>query len=113
MMHDILVIDIRGSVDQSGLDRLRAQLNLKKYGRLTDDWDQQFGYRKIERPGGQYTKIVLYRNFDGSWEIQVIDTEKTDPNANEIALLQAELVRGTEAAGYQGIVRARPTSGTT
>jgi hypothetical protein len=111
-MHDILVIDICGEVDQTGLNRLRAHLNLKKFGRLTDDWDQQFGYRKIERPGGQYRKIVLYRDFDGSWEIQAIDTEKPDPSANEIALLQAELVRGIEAAGYQAIVREKPTYGT-
>lgn len=111
-MHDILVIDIHGEVDQSGLDRLRTHLKLKKYGRLTDDWDQQFGYRKIERSGGQYTKIVLYRDFDGSWEVQAIDTEKTDPNANEISLLRSELVRGIEAAGYQASVRTKPSSGT-
>jgi hypothetical protein len=79
MMHLILKIDIHGDVDQTGLNRLRTHLDLKKQGRLTDDWDQQFGYRKIERPGGQYTKIVLYRDFDGSWEVQVIDTEKPIP----------------------------------
>jgi hypothetical protein len=111
MMHDILVIDIRGDVDQSGLDRLRTHLNLKKFGRLTDDWDQQFGYRKIERASGQYTKIVLYREFDGSWQVQVIDTEKLDPDAHEFALLRGELVDGIGAAGYQATVRAKPTFG--
>ncbi|KAA0080212.1 hypothetical protein CIW52_25945 [Mycolicibacterium sp. P9-64] len=58
MMYDILEIDIRGDVEQSSLERLRTHLNLKKFGRLTDDWDQQFGYRKIERANGQYTKVA-------------------------------------------------------
>src|SRR3954452_19159839 len=98
-MHDILEIDIRGDVDQSGLERLREHLDLKKFGRLTDDWDQQFGYRRIERSSGQYTKIVLYRDFDGSWQVQVIDTEELDPHAHEFAVLRDELVEGIIAAG--------------
>ena len=48
-MHLAVVIDIDGTVDQAGLDRLRAHLNLTKTGRLTDDWDQTFGRRMIER----------------------------------------------------------------
>jgi hypothetical protein len=109
MMHLVLVIDIDGDVDQSGLERLRTHLNLKKFGRLTDDWDQQFGYRKIERVNGHYTKIVLYREFDGSWQVQVIDTKELDPDAHEFALLRDELVGGITSAGYQATVRANPT----
>lgn len=108
-MYDILEIDIRGDVDQSGLERLRTHLNLKKFGRLTDDWDQQFGYRKIERANGQYTKVVLYREFDGSWQVQVIDTEELDPNAHGFALLRDELVGGITAAGYPATARVNPT----
>lgn len=100
-MYDIMEIDIRGSVDQSGLERLRSHLKLTKFGRLTDDWDQQFGYRRIERADGQYTKIVLYREFDGSWQVQVIDTEELDPNSDGFELLRKELVDGLAAAGYQ------------
>lgn len=112
MMYDILVINIRGDVDQSGLERLRTHLSLKNFGRLTDDWDQQFGYRRIERASGQYTKIVLYREFDGTWQIQVIDTEELDPKADDFKLLQAELVAGIAASGYQPTERAKPTHGT-
>ena len=108
-MYDIMEIHIRGDIDQSGLERLRAHLDLKKFGRLTDDWDQQFGYRKIVRANGQYTKIVLYREFDGSWQVQVIDTEELDPNSDGFTLLRDELLGGLAAAGYPGIVRANPT----
>jgi hypothetical protein len=110
MMHDILAIDIRGSVDQSGLDRLRDHLDLHKYGRLTDDWDEQFGYRKIERPDGNYTKIVLYRNFEGAWGLEVMDTETVNLSAEETAQLCSELIEGITAAGYEATVKRGPTS---
>jgi hypothetical protein len=112
MMHLVLVIDIHGDVDQPSLERLRAHLDLKKQGRLSDDWDQEFGHRKIERSSGQYTSIGLFRNFDGSWKVQVLDTEKLDPKADELVQLRAELVGGIESAGFQATVRAKPTFGT-
>jgi hypothetical protein len=111
MMHLVLVVDIDGDVDQSGLERLRSHLGLKKQGRLSDDWDQEFGYRKIVRSTEQYANIGLFRNFDGTWIVQVLDTERLDPTVNELAVLRAELVEGITAAGYQATVRAKPTFG--
>lgn len=111
-MHLVLVVDIHGEVDQSSLERLRTHLDLKKQGRLSDDFDQEFGYRKIERSTGQYSNIGLFRNFDGSWKVQVLDTEELNPKADELALLRAELVGGIEAAGCQATVRTKPTFGT-
>lgn len=110
-MHLALVIDIDGTVDQAGLGRLRAHLNLIKDGRLTDDWDQAFGYRKIERSAGKYLMIDLFREFDESWTLSVSGTEKRDPNDPELTSLRAELVDGITAAGYQATVRAKPTYG--
>jgi hypothetical protein len=112
MMHLVLVIDIHGEVDQSSLQRLRSHLDLKKQGRLSDDWDQEFGHRKIERSSSQYTSIGLFRNFDGSWKVQVLDTEELDPTGDKLALLRAELVNGIGAAGLQASVRTKPTFGT-
>lgn len=108
-MHDILVIDIKGDIDQSGLERLRSALKLKKFGRLSDDWDQQFGYRRIDRVGGRYAKIVLYREFDGSWQAQVTGTETFRFEPDELARLRVELVGGIEQAGFQARVRDIPT----
>ncbi len=112
MMHRALVIDIDGTVDQAGLDRLRAHLNLTKEGRLTDDWDQAFGYRKIERSTGHYLMIDLYRNFDETWKVSVSDTDERDPQDAALAALRAELVDGITTAGYQATVRAKPSGGT-
>lgn len=94
----------------SGLDRLRTHLNLTKFGRLTDDWDQQFGYRRIERANGQYTKIDLFRESDGSWLVDA-STSGSDVSTEEIALLRAELVQGIAAAGYQATPRTKPNYG--
>lgn len=112
MMHRALVIDIDGIIDQAGLDRLRAHLNLTKEGRLTDDWDQAFGYRKIDRSARKYLVIDLYRNFDETWKVSVSDTDMRDPKDPELTSLRAELVDGITAAGYQATVRAIPTGGT-
>lgn len=106
----VLVTDIDGDVDQSGLESLRAHLNLKKQGRLTDDWDQEFGYRIIEAASGQRTKIGLFRESDGSWLVDA-STSGSDVSNDEIALLRAELVQGIAAAGYQATVREKPTYG--
>lgn len=111
MICTILVIDIDGTVDQAGLDRLRTHLNLTRQGRLTDEWDEAFGYRKVDRSAGQYLRISLYRDFDESWEVSVSDTGQRDPNDPEITSLRAELVDGITAAGYQATVRAKPNYG--
>ena len=112
MMHLILKIDVHGDIDQSGLERLRAHLNLKKQGRLTDDWDETFGKRSFETIAGESVKVALYRHSeDGSWTVNVSTTEP-DFSDRDLTELQAELVGGITAAGYQATVRAKPTYGT-
>jgi hypothetical protein len=111
MTHLVLVIDIDGDVDQPGLERLRTHLNLKKQGRLTDDWDQEFGYRVIEAANGQRTDVGLWREFDESWKVSVLATSQPDPTNDELAPLRTELVEGITAAGFQATVRAKPTFG--
>lgn len=111
MMYLVLVIDIDGDVDQSGLERLRTHLKLKKQGRLTDDWDEEFGYRIIEDASGQRFNIGLFRNSDESWKISALATSQPDPDGDDLTLLRTELVEGVAAAGFQATVRAEPTFG--
>jgi hypothetical protein len=113
MMYLVIKIDIHGDVDQTGLERLRTHVGLKKQGRLTDDWDETFGKRIIRYPDGRSTKVALYRHStDGSWTVNVSTTEP-DPSDDEVTELRTELVRGITAAGFQAAVRAQPTYGTT
>ena len=96
----ILVVDIDGTVDQPGLERLRTHLNLKKQGRLTDDWDEEFGYRIIEEVGGQRLNIGLFRHSDESWTISVLAMSQPDPVSDELTWLRTKLVEGANAAGF-------------
>lgn len=59
IVQTILVIDIPSEVDQQGLERLRTHLGLRKQGRLSDDWDQEFGYRLSESASGHRIKVGL------------------------------------------------------
>lgn len=111
MIQLVMVIDIDGDVDRSGLERLRAHLNLKKQGRLTDDWDQEFGNRASEEANGQRTDIGLWREFDGTWKVSVFATSQPGPGSDKLVPLRTELVEGITAAGFHAIVRAKPSFG--
>ena len=99
MMRPVFVVDIEGEVDQSGLERLRSSLNLTKQGRLTDDWDQTFGHRIVDSAQGQRIRIGLFREFDGSWFVQ-ITARPTPVSDDEIIALRTELEIAITAAGF-------------
>lgn len=108
MMYLALTIDIHGNVDQPGLDRLLASLGLHKQGRLTDDWDQEFGYRIEDRVSGEQTNIGLFRQFDNSWTLQMLSTSETAPGEADLAKIGDELVHAVEAAGFRAAIRDQP-----
>jgi hypothetical protein len=108
MMHLLLVVHIHGDVDQTGLERLRAHLRLKKQGRLTDNWDETFGKRFIEYPDGRSIKMALFRHAnDRSWTVNVSTTDPVSAN-DDVTELRAELVSDITAAGFQPSVQAKP-----
>lgn len=110
MMNLILVIDLHERVDQANLEALRSHLNLTKQGRLSDDWDQAFGYRIIHQPSGERTIVHLYRQSDESWVVSV-STDGSPPSTSELSQLREELIHGITAAGLGATVRAKPTYG--
>lgn len=111
MMRLKLKIDVRGNVDQAGLERLRTHLKLNKEGRLTDDWDEAFGKRQVQCPDGVDVRISLYRDADDhNWTVNVSATEP-GPDGVYLEALKTELVEGIVAAGYTGHIRANPTYG--
>jgi hypothetical protein len=56
-------VKVSGSVDQPTMDTLRARLQLKPEGRITDDWDQIFGRGEVSTDYGP-VKTMLVRNDD-------------------------------------------------
>lgn len=109
-MNLILVIDLHERVDQANLEALRSHLNLTKQGRLSDDWDQAFGYRIIHQPSGERTIVHLYRQSDESWVVSV-STDGSPPSTSELSQLREELIHGITAAGLGSTVRVKPTYG--
>ncbi|MEV3901200.1 hypothetical protein AB0K11_02660 [Mycobacterium sp. NPDC050551] len=79
---------------------------------MTDDWDQEFGHRTSQKRSGGQVKVILLRQFDGSWTLQVLDDEEPEASAVELAQLRSDLVSGVRAAGYEATVRQKPTFGT-
>lgn len=111
MLHLALVIDIDGEMNQSTLQLLRDHLRLRKQGRLTDDWDQHFGTRRIVYSNGQHRNVDLWRQFDNSWTVDVLDTDDLDVGPEALDLLRDELIAGIKAAGFTATVRDQPTFG--
>jgi hypothetical protein len=111
VLHLVTRIRVHGHVDQQGLERLRAELRLTKQGRLSDDWDENFGNRRIERPSGESFKVSLYRHSaDGTWTVNVSTTQPL-PDDREVAALRDRLVANVAAAGFQATSQPSPRYG--
>jgi hypothetical protein len=67
-----------GEVDQARLEDLRSQLGLRRAGRLTDDEDEQFGYR-TERVGDTEVEFTLTRDGVGTWSFWISYEGATPP----------------------------------
>jgi hypothetical protein len=59
-----------GKVDQAVLEQLRAELGLRRAGRLTDAEDAEFGYRN-EQIAGSRVMVNLWRHAEDTWSYEV------------------------------------------
>jgi hypothetical protein len=92
-------IDIVESLDEQKLERLEETLGLQWGGRLDDDWDYEFGSRRLKDSAGQVTEVALWRADDEPWYVQVTHPEAHPPDAEEIAGWRKEIIDGIKAAG--------------
>jgi hypothetical protein len=71
MMHYMLEATFTGDVDDRELDTLRAALGMAKRGRLSDDWDDEFGWRELSprESGWIYLNLTRDLDRDGWWEV--------------------------------------------
>src|SRR5262245_41254623 len=91
-------VSLSGQVTDDVLTTLRDQLGLVARGRLTDDWDEEFGYRRFT-VGDTPAEIILWRRDSGaSWvvELAFVDAE---PPEHAVAPLLAQIDRAAAAAG--------------
>jgi hypothetical protein len=69
----VLICKIAGEVNQERLIALREHLRLQRRGRLTDDWDAEFGWRRFEA-GDSLVSVELWRDNGGDeirWYVDV------------------------------------------
>lgn len=92
-------VSIVEPVDASSLARIREVLNLKPHGRLTDDWDYEFGYRYLrESEGASSPRMALWRADGQPWYIAV-SHPVAEPSAQEVEQWRQEIIDGIKAAG--------------
>lgn len=92
-------VNIVEPVDAASLARVRQALRLKPHGRLTDDWDYEFGYRYLrENEGASSPRMALWRADDRPWYIAV-SHPGAEPSAEEVEQWRQEIIDGIKTAG--------------
>lgn len=104
MMKLQLSIYLEGEFDGHMLEVFRHRLGLRKRGRLTDDWDEQFGSRTLDFPDprGEFW-LDLSRETSDSWVVEL--SYEVDPlPADEMERLRQQTL---EAAAEVGVTVTR------
>ncbi|NUR69252.1 MAG: hypothetical protein HOU81_00270 [Hamadaea sp.] len=92
-----LTIRLSGGLDQSTLERLRADLGLRRRGRLTDVEDWEFGYRALD---GSTAMLRLWRFEDTRWAITLDSAYADTPGDSEVAELAELAEQSARRAGF-------------
>lgn len=96
-MKQQLVVSISGDLG-GDLDKFRDLLQLSKHGRLSDDWDQEFGSHILRPRDDGLIRLDLSRYTDDKWGITL--TYERDPLAeDELADLRNQIVAAAAAVG--------------
>jgi hypothetical protein len=94
-MHHRLHVELATELDQRTLDRIRKLLDLTPAGRLTDDEDQKFGWRRVPGPFTDLAELSLWRESAERWRIVVWgrDTLLPDPATERLRAEVLAVVR--------------------
>jgi hypothetical protein len=98
-VHLAYVARLRGEVGQEALDLLRQRLELRKQGRLSDDWDQDFGYRTLRDEPGTPVQLQLSRQHDDLWQLE-LNYQGDPPSPETVERVRTEIL---SVAGETGL----------
>jgi hypothetical protein len=90
-----------GEMDQDRLDALRSALSLRRTGRLGDDWDEIFGERSDDVPGGRLMILLLRDDVDGPWKWEVQVSSEDGVEVSSFQHLEDEVRSAVESVGLQ------------
>lgn len=103
MMKQQLVIFMEGEFDSDKVATFRERLGMTKRGRLSDDWDANFGHRDLRSSEQGRVWLNLYRHTDSSWSADL--SYEVDPlPSDEMEQLRTKIL---EAAGEVGTTVTR------
>jgi hypothetical protein len=97
----MLEVSFTGNVRRSDLDKLRSALGLTARGRLTDDWDAEFGERVLSPRDSDGILLTLWRDLDrdGWWDIVLTYENNPLPDA-EVDEWEREITSVIASLGF-------------
>ncbi len=98
-MKDQLVISLQGEFDGQKLITFRERLGLTDRGRLSDDWDAEFGHRDLGREPNQIW-LDLYRQSNTSWSVDLSYQVEPLPT-EEMERLRRQILDAAAEVGLQ------------
>lgn len=100
MMRNMLEVIFTGDVGDAELDQLRASLSLAARGRLSDDWDAEFGRRELRPPESGWIYLILIRDLEreGWWKV-ALKYEETPLLTAEVDRWEQQIVNAVTEVG--------------
>lgn len=89
-----------GTLMQDSLDRLRERLDMRRRGRLDDDWDSQFG-TAVLRPGegAQMTLELLRKDeYDNDWSL-LLSYQGAPPTLEQVSRIRKDIMLAASDVG--------------
>ena len=99
-MHNMLEVTFTGDMGDAELDELRATLGMASRGRLSDDWDAEFGRKELRPRDSGWIYLILFRDLDreGWWDVD-LKFEQTPLPAAEVDMWEQKITSAITAAG--------------
>jgi hypothetical protein len=96
----MLEVTFTGDVHDPELAKLRASLGMAKRGRLSDDWDNEFGWRELSPRDSGWIYLILTRDLerDGWWEVD-LEYEQDPLPVAEVDTWAQKITSAITAAG--------------
>jgi hypothetical protein len=91
------IVSISGDLG-GRLNNFRERLQLTKRGRLSDEWDEEFGYRIIRAGDEGLVRLDLDRYADDEWEVSLAYEKEPLPGV-EVEELLDEIFAAAAAVG--------------
>lgn len=100
MMRNMLEVTFTGDVGNAELDELRTNLGMAAHGRLSDDWDDEFGWRELSPRDNGWIYLILIRDLEreGWWEVD-LKFEETPLPAAEVDMWERQIISAITGAG--------------